>query len=314
MVDVTDAAFRSIARDWGADVTCSEMVSAAGINHDNITSWRNVQPWPEGEHPFGVQIMGGDADEVAEAVRRIGYWGRADFVDLNLGCPSPNILRSCAGGFLLRDPLRAGRIIRAAVEAAEQSGIAHVSVKMRLGHDDEHRTFLQVGEEAEMAGASWVTLHGRTVVQGYSGSADWEAIGDLVDHLTIPVVGNGDIRGPEDVLRMREETGCSGFFIARAAMHDPTIFRRLRQALDGQMPEEGPPMEERLDTLMEYLHRAPRISVTHIGELRRQATRFVQGARGAKALRRAIHDAPDASALVGLVRRAHATAKESLVT
>ncbi len=287
MVDVTDAAFRSIAKDWGADVTCSEMVSAAGLVHGNPTSWDLVRPWP-GEAPYGVQIMGGEPALMADAAQMVVDQVAPDFIDLNLGCPSPNILRSCAGGFLLRDPVHAGKVIAAAVEAA---GDTPVSVKMRLGPDADRLTYLDVGAEAESAGAGWCTLHGRTVAQMYRGEADWDAIARLVDHLSIPVVGNGDLRGPNDVLAMRERTGCAGFFIARAAMHDPTIFRRMRQGLDGHAPDDPLGLQERVDAFATYLDRRRSMGEPHIADVRRQATRFVGGAPGAKALRKALHEA-----------------------
>lgn len=301
MVDVTDAAFRSVAKEWGADITCSEMVSAAGLTHDNPTSWQLARPWPDGESPFGVQLMSGDADEMATAVRRVVDDIGPDFIDLNLGCPSPNILRSCAGGFLLRDPKNAGRVIRAAVDAAEDTP---VSVKMRMGHDHDHLTYLDVGAEAQAAGAAWCTLHGRTVEQMYSGKADWGAIARLVEHLDIPVVGNGDIRGPDDVVAMREQTGCHGYFIARAAMHDPTIFRRLRQALAGTAPDDGPALTERVQTFLTYVERAERIGADELGNLRRQGTRFMSGVPGAKAVRKALHDAKDLDAVRAAVEQA----------
>ncbi len=300
MVDVTDAAFRSLARDWGADVTCSEMVGAAGLVHDNEASWRMVEPWP-GEAPYGVQLMAGEADTMAQAVQRllsVEPERRPHFIDLNLGCPSPKVLRACAGAFLLRDPVKAGEVIGGAVAAAEElAPEVPVSIKLRLGHDDEHRTFLEVGEQAQAAGAAWATLHGRTVVQGYSGRADWDAIARMVEHLDIPVVGNGDVTGPEAAVAMREQTGCAGLFIGRAAMHDPTIFGRLRRALDGLDPGEGPTLEERLVALDTYLERAQVAGITRIGDLRRQAGRFVQGSPGAKRLRVAFNQAPDAHAL-----------------
>ena len=296
MVDVTDAAFRSVAAGWGADVTCSEMVSAAGLVQGNDKSWRLVRPWP-GESPYGVQVMGGEAEQVAEAVRLVADRVGPDFVDLNLGCPSPNILRACAGGFLLRDPVRAGRVVRAAVAAGEEAGVP-VSVKMRVGPDAGHPTYLQVGAEAQAAGAAWCTLHGRTVEQGYRGEADWTAIARLADALVVPVVGNGDLRGPGDVVRMADETGCAGFFIARAAMNDPTVFRRMRQALDGREVEPEPGLAVRLDSLRTYLHRAAEAGITHPAVLKRQVTRFVSGAPGARAVRRRLQDARDADALL----------------
>ncbi len=289
LVDVTDAAFRSVASEWGADVTCSEMVSAAGLVHGNAKSWRLVQPWP-GESPYGVQLMGGDADEVAHAVEAVCARVGPDFVDLNLGCPSPNILRSCAGGFLLRDPARAARVVRAAVDAGAEHGTP-VSVKMRVGPSWDRPTFLDVGREAEAAGAAWCTLHGRTVDQGYRGEADWSTIAALVDALSVPVVGNGDLRGPDDVLRMRDETGCHGFFIARAAMHDPTVFRRMRQALDGAPVSAPPQLAARVAALRTYLERAGASDAVHPAVLKRQATRFVSGAPGAKAVRQRLQSA-----------------------
>lgn len=298
MVDVTDAAFRSVSADWGADVTCSEMVSAAGLVHGNESTWKLVQPWP-GESPYGVQIMGGDPDQMAAATRLVVDRIQPDFIDLNLGCPSPNILRSCAGGFLLRDPKKAGQVIQAAVDAA---GPTPVSVKMRLGPDAKRPTFINVGKEAQAAGAAWCTLHGRTVEQMYRGEADWNAIGQLVKAVDIPVVGNGDLRTPDDVVRMGEETGCAGFFIARAAMHDPTIFRRMRQQLDGQDPDPAPDLPARIAAFETYLERRATIGDAHIADVRRQATRFVSGAPGAKQLRKALHEAPDTAAVLEALR------------
>lgn len=321
MVDVTDAAFRSIASEWGADITCSEMVAATGLVHGSPKAWKHLQPWP-GESPYGVQFMCGDLEEMRQAVRTLATRIKPDFIDVNLGCPAPNILKSCAGGFLLRDPAKAGAVVRAAKEAADEVGIRHVTAKMRLGPSTSKLTYLDVGKKCEEAGASWVTLHGRTVEQAYSGKADWAAIASLVDHLEIPVIGNGDLRTPADVVRMKQETDCAGFFIARAAMHDPTIFARMRAGLgksvqdtassrtlisDGD-PADEPTMRQRLETLLAYLDRAPAAGVTAIGDLRRQATRFVAGGPGAKRLRVSFQDAPDedilreqvAEALAGL--------------
>lgn len=296
MVDVTDAAFRSIAAEWGADVTCSEMVSATGLVHGSEKAWKHLQPWPQ-ESPYGVQFMCGDPTEMGEAVRTLATRLRPDFVDVNLGCPAPNILKSCAGGFLLRDPKKAGAVVAAAKQAADEAGIKHVSAKMRLGPSDSRLTYLQVADECAAAGASWLTLHARTVEQGYSGNAEWDHIARLVDHVDVPVIGNGDLRTPVDVVRMREQTDCAGFFIARAAMHDPTVFRRMRSGLDGGDATAEPTMRQRLETLLAYLDRAPAAGVTAIGDLRRQATRFVAGGPGAKKLRVAFQDAPDEATL-----------------
>jgi tRNA-dihydrouridine synthase B len=311
MVDVTDAAFRSVAMDWGADVTCSEMVAAVGLLHDSPGAWWHLQPWP-GESPYGVQFMCGEPDELGDAVRHLATRITPDFIDVNLGCPSPTILKVCAGGFLLKDPRKAGRVVRAAREAADEAGIRHVSVKMRLGPDDGHLTYLEVGQEAQAAGASWATLHARTVAQGYSGTAQWEHIARLVEGLDIPVIGNGDLWDPAAVVRMRDQTHCAGFFVARAAMRDPTVFRRMRAALSeggggAGAAHAAPTMSERLQTLVTYLERAESIGMRNIGELRRQATRFVAGGPGAKRLRVRFQEARDAPDLRERVAEALAT-------
>jgi tRNA-dihydrouridine synthase B len=296
MVDVTDAAFRSLAVAWGADVTCSEMVAATGLLHDNPSAWRHLEPWP-GEAPYGVQFMCGDPAEMGEAVRHMASRLKPDFVDVNLGCPAPNILRSCAGGFLLRDPRKAGEVVGAAKQAADEAGIPHVSAKMRLGPDAKRHTYVAVAQEAQAAGASWVILHARTVEQGYAGSADWSHIARLVEAVDIPVIGNGDLWDPAAVVRMRDETHCAGFFIARAAMRDPTVFRRMRAALDGGEPAPEPTMAERLLTLQEYLSRAQSIGMANVGELGRQCTRFVAGGPGARRLRAGFSQARTLEAL-----------------
>lgn len=295
MVDVTDAAFRSIAAEHGADVTCSEMVAAIGLIHGSQGAWRHLQPWP-GERPYGVQFMCAEPEEMRQAVETLATRLQPDFVDVNLGCPAPNILRSCAGGFLMKDPVKAGAVIAAAREAADVAGIKQVSAKMRLGPSASRLTYLEVGRAAQDAGADWVTLHGRTVEQGYSGAADWSHIARLVQGVDLPVIGNGDLRTPADVVRMRDETGCAGFFIARAAMHDPTVFARMRAALDGRAAGEGPTLAERLAILLDYLERAESLGLP-IGDLRRQATRFMAGAPGAKRLRVAVQEADTPEAL-----------------
>lgn len=303
MVDVTDAPFRAIAKQWGADVTCSEMVSATGLVHENATSWRLVERHPS-EDPYGVQIMGPEADVIAQAIELVGQRIQPDFLDLNLGCPSPNILRSCSGAFLLRDPEKAGRILRAAKDACDDAGIPQCSVKMRLGHNHESMTFLEVGKAAQDAGCDWATLHGRTVVQGYSGEADWSKIKDLVEHLDIPVIGNGDLKHAEDPARMRDETGCAGFFVARAAMHDPTVFRRMRDHLEGREAEPAPDFATRMGLFLQYIEGVKARGEPHVGELRRQGTRFVSGVRGARELRGTLHKLPTVEAIEDYVRQA----------
>ncbi|HET6399499.1 MAG TPA: tRNA-dihydrouridine synthase [Candidatus Thermoplasmatota archaeon] len=198
---------------------------------------------------------------------------------------------------------KAGGVVRAARKAADEAGIRHVSAKMRLGPDESRLTYGDVGKAVEDAGASWVTLHARTVEQGYAGDARWEHIAHLVRALGIPVVGNGDLREPEDVLRMRDETACAGYFIARAAMRDPTVFARMRAALDGRDPGAGPDLQARLGLALRYLERAQQAGEARIALLRRQVLRFVAGAPGAKRLRVVLQEPGTPEALRAAVQR-----------
>ena len=296
MVDVTDPAFRVLAKKSGAAVTCSEMIAAVGLAHGNRGAWDLVERAP-GEGPYGVQFMSADPAHIRDAVRQLAERVTVEFVDVNLGCPAPNILKSCAGGFLMRDPAQAAKVVAAAREAADAAGIPHVSAKMRLGPDAARLTYLEVGQAVAAAGADWVTLHARTVAQGYSGAADWTHIARLVEGVDIPVLGNGDLRTPADVVRMREATGCAGYFVARAAMRDPTVFRRMRQALDGRPVDPEPTLAERMATMVAYLDAAPDAP---IGDLRRAATRMVTGEPGAARLRERFNSAADAATLRAL--------------
>jgi tRNA-dihydrouridine synthase len=242
--------------------------------------------------------MSADPEHIRGAVRQLAGKVQADFVDVNLGCPAPNILKSCAGGFLMRDPAQAAKVVRAAREAADEAGIPHVSAKMRLGPEAGWLTYLEVGQAVADAGADWVTLHARTVAQGYTGEADWSHIARLVDGVDLPVLGNGDLRTPADVVRMRDTTGCAGFFVARAAMHDPTVFRRMRAALDGKDPGPEPSMPERMAVLLDYIERSG--PAAPVSDLRRAATRLVAGSAGAARMRAQFNAAPDPASLAAL--------------
>jgi tRNA-dihydrouridine synthase B len=167
-------------------------------------------------------------------------------------------------------------------------------------------TYVDVAKACEDAGASWVTLHARTIEQGYSGDARWEHIARLVGAVGVPVVGNGDLRTAEDVLRMREATGCAGFFIARAAMRDPTVFARMRRGLATGDPGPEPTLAERMALARRYMERAVQVGITNPPDLRRQVMRFASGQPGAKRLRVAVQDVASADDILRVLDQAAA--------
>ena len=246
MAGITDLSFRLIARRFGADLVTSEMVSAEGVLRGNTSTRALLHTRPQ-ERPLAVQLFGGEPRAVAEAARIVADRG-ADIIDLNMGCAVPKVTRQGAGAALLLDPARVGRM----VTAVRQAVTVPVTVKIRSGWSRKQINAVEVARCAEDAGADAVTIHPRTAKQGFSGVADLDVISRITAAVSIPVIGNGDIRRPEQVERMRHLTGCDGVMIGRAAMGNPWIFQQAKQLAAGE-PSRRPSPGERLEVMLEHL-------------------------------------------------------------
>lgn len=231
MAGVTNAAYRQLCREQGAGLYVCEMITSRGLVMGDPKT-RAMLTFDPGETTRSVQLYGVDPDVMAEAARILARDYRVGHIDLNFGCPVPKVTRKGGGGVLpyKRDRLRA--IIRETVRAADEFGVP-VTVKTRIGIDEQHETFLDAGRIAQEEGAAAIALHGRTVAQAYSGEADWARIAELVDAVEIPVLGNGDIWEAEDALRMMAETGCAGVVIGRGCLGRPWLFGDLAAAFAG---------------------------------------------------------------------------------
>ncbi len=225
MAGVTDRAFRQLAKKHGADLVVSEMVSAKGICYDNERT-TDLLAFAECERPVSLQIFGSEPETMAKAAQVVAGLG-PDLIDINMGCPTPKIVKNGDGSALMRDPVLAGEVVRAVVEAST----VPVSVKIRLGWDDEHINAVEVALKVQEAGAALLTVHGRTREQFYRGRAAYRQIARVKAAVTIPVLGNGDVDTPETALLMLEQTRCDGILIGRAAMGNPWIFRRSKHYL-----------------------------------------------------------------------------------
>jgi nifR3 family TIM-barrel protein len=237
MAGVTNASFRRLCRRFGAGLYVGEMLGAWAIIENHARTLQLAE-FGDDETIRSIQLYGTDAESVAEAVRRLVDQGRVDHIDMNFGCPAPKVTRHGGGAALPFKWRLFESIVTAAVQAA---GRVPVTIKFRMGIDDNHLTFLNAGRISETAGAAAVALHARTAEQLYSGEAHWAAIGELKRAVTsIPVVGNGDIWDASDALAMVEQTGCDGVIVGRGCLGRPWLFRELTEAFAGD-PITPPP-------------------------------------------------------------------------
>jgi len=246
MAGVTNSAFRRLCRRYGAGLYVSEMVNARGLLEGGEKSWQLASFAPD-ESPRSLQLYGTDPVVVAEAVRRLISEGHVDHLDFNFGCPAPKVMRHGGGAAVPTRPRLLAAIISAAVEAADaaSSGTVPVTVKMRMGLDDERLTYLEAGRIAADSGAKAVALHSRTAEQRYSGRAHWDAITALVQAVPdVPVLGNGDIWTADDAILMMEQTGCAGVVVGRACLGRPWFFGQLADVFAGRPARPEPPLGE----------------------------------------------------------------------
>ena len=282
MAGVADRAFRELCRDYGSAVSVGEMVSAKGLCYGDRKSGE-LLVLGEAERPGAVQLFGDDPDILAEAARRALAW-RPDWIDLNMGCPAPKITGSGAGSALMKDPEKAGRIVRAVADAVPLP----VTVKFRKGWDAAHVNAVEFARICEANGAAALTVHGRTREQMYQPGAAWDIIRGAKAAVAIPVIGNGDVTDAESAAAMYAATGCDLVMVGRAALGRPWVFRQIERYLaDGTLLPD-PPLEERMAVLLRHAELAIRYKGegTAMREIRRHAFAYMKGVRGGADFRR----------------------------
>jgi nifR3 family TIM-barrel protein len=287
MAGVTNAPFRTLCRRHGGGLYVSEMVGARGLVEGNRTSRLKASFAPD-EHPRSIQLYAIDPRDAADATRLLVEEDAVEHLDLNFGCPAPKVTRHGGGSALpWRTDLYAA-IVDATVRAA---GEVPVTVKLRLGIDDDHLTYLDAGRIAADLGVAAVGLHARTAEQRYGPPADWTAIAELVEHLEVPVLGNGDVWEAADALRMVERTGCAGVIVGRGCLGRPWLFRDLQAAFAGEPVPPPPGLGEILDTLVEHAQLLVEFlgPVTGLRELRKHTGWYLQGFPVGRPLRRALN-------------------------
>ena len=290
MAGVTDMPFRVICHEMGCPMATSEMVSAKGFllaPKGNRATAQLLAVSPREEGAVALQLFGHEPEIMARAAEALTRDGRYAMLDINMGCPVPKIVGNGEGSALMRDPVQAAQIVKAVAQASH----VPVSVKMRLGFEAGSESYLLLGQLAQESGAAMITLHARTRSQFYEGRADWSAIRRLRERVDIPVVGNGDVAGAQDALRMLEETGCAGVAVGRAAQGNPWIFAQIRDALDGR-PVTEPAPEEKLAVLMRHACELADLKGEDVAvrEMRRHVVCYVKGMPGAARVRTRVNE------------------------
>ncbi|MGE0354555.1 MAG: tRNA dihydrouridine synthase DusB [Gemmatimonadales bacterium] len=283
MAGVSEAPFRQISRRMGADVLMTEFLSAEAIHRGIRKTLEGAEFAPQ-ERPIGVQIYGADPDAMARAAGIVTEVYEPEFIDINFGCPVKKVVRRNGGSGCLRDLDLVDTIIRAVVGATHLP----VTVKTRSGWNDDTRDPVGIALRMQDAGARAFTLHARTRTQMFTGRADWDEIARVVEALDIPVIGNGDIKTAEDILRMRQHTGCAAIMVGRGSFGNPWIFRDGRALLDGRAVPPAPGAAERFAVALDHARLALRLQ----GDTRRTVVEFrkhfgwyTKGLPGASALR-----------------------------
>ncbi len=246
MAGVTNEAFRLICKEYGVGLVVAEMVSdkAIGFKNEKTIKMTKVN---EIEHPISMQIFGGDLESLVEGAKFLDNNSDCDIIDINMGCPVNKVAKkSLAGAALLKDPNKIYEIVKAVVNSVKKP----VTVKIRIGWDENSINCVEVAKLIEKAGASAITVHGRTRSQFYSGKANWDYIKQVVENVNIPVIGNGDIVDYKTAKEMLDYTGCKAIAIARGALGNPFIFKEINEYLDNNIIIEKPTYDEILGTIL----------------------------------------------------------------
>ena len=282
MAGFTDAPCRRLMAQHGAGFTVSEMVSSRALvykDHKTVSLLKAEK----NDAPYGVQIFGEVPQIMGEAAAAIEQYD-FDFLDINMGCPAPKIVSGGAGSKLMLDPDLCGRIVEQVVAHTTRP----VTVKMRKGWDADHVTAVECAKACEQAGAVLVAVHARTREQMYTPGIDPEIIARVKAAVKVPVLGNGDIRSPEEALKMMADTGCDGVMIARAALGDPWLFERVNAAIEGTPAPRTPNLQARMNALRRQVEEMVEQKGEFVAmpQARAQTMHYMKGLKGAASLRR----------------------------
>ena len=298
MAGVSESPFRRLCRRFGADVVVTEFLSAEGIRRENEATLSKLRFGPD-ERTIGVQIFGGEPGPMGEAAALVTDVFQPEFIDINFGCPVKKVVRRNGGSGCLKDL----GLVQAVIKAVAQATHLPVTCKIRSGWNEEMRDPVAIGLRCQDAGVKAIALHPRTRTQMYTGSARWEEIAMLADALDIPVIGNGDIKTPQDAYRMHRETKCAGVMIARGSFGQPWIFDQARALLNGEPLPPPPSVEARFSTALQHARMVQEYEIDPVGaalEFRKHLGWYVKGLPCSADLRKQLHQVNDFAEVEGI--------------
>ena len=277
LAGVADRAFRELCRGYGAAYTVCEMASAKGISLGDKKS-AELLSITETERPAGSQIFGNSPETMAIAAKKALEYS-PDFIDINMGCPAPKVASSGGGALLMKDPVLAANIVKAVAEVST----VPVTVKMRSGWDSDHINAVELAKRCEEAGASAITVHGRTKVQMYAPPVNTDIIRQVKQAVSIPVIGNGDVVDGLSAARLMEETGCDMVMVGRGALGRPWVFAQINAYLDHEVILPDPPVVERMRVMLKHIEALCEYKGERVGirEARKHAAWYTKGLHGA---------------------------------
>lgn len=298
MAGISNSAYRRICKEMGCGLVYAEMVSDKAISFDNKKTI-DMLYMTDYERPISQQIFGCDVDSFVYAAKYIEDNMRPDIIDINMGCPVPKVaVRAQAGSALLKDPKKIYEIVKAVVSAVS----IPVTVKIRSGWDNKHINAVEVAKVIEKAGASAICIHPRTRSQGYSGTADWSIIKDVKNAVSIPVIGNGDIKKPEDVKKMIDETGCDAVMIGRGVLGNPWLIRNSINYLDDK-PLISVSLKDRVEMCLKHLGYLKDLKNDKLAclEIRNHISWYFKGIKGCNELKNKVYQTTNIRDIISLL-------------
>lgn len=282
MAGITNVAFRKIIKEFGAGLVVSEMVSDKALCYGNQKTIEMLTI-DEDEHPVSIQIFGGDVDSMVKAAKFVDEHSNCDIIDINMGCPVQKVLKAHAGSYLLQYPDLVYDIVKNVVEAVSKP----VTVKIRIGYDFDSINCVEIAKLIEKAGASAIAVHGRTRSQMYEGHANWDYIRQVKESVSIPVIGNGDVKTAQDAKRMLEETGCDAVMVGRAALGNPWVIQQMVAYVENGVLLEEPTMDEKLNQCLSHAKRLMSVvgEKNAMRQMRGHAPWYIKGLKSASAIK-----------------------------